>query len=243
MKVIRIDASRLRNDEHFQFQTEFKDLVTQTTPSVLNIQSLFDSYTALYAQEDEAYKKINKSVFTEEIQAADQKRDRTFRSFADINKAYLNHFKEASANAAKRIQIVFDTYGNLSQKPLNEETSGIYNLVAELKDNHMDDINTLELEEWLIHLEQFNLDYDTLVKNRYDEAAAKTTLVLREVRTQIDEVYRRITERIEALYIVEEENEIFENFIRRLNVVVEKYNNTVAQRYGRNQNNDNELTL
>ncbi|MEZ5107312.1 MAG: hypothetical protein R2757_22595 [Draconibacterium sp.] len=35
MKISTIRASKLRNDEHFQFQTEFKTLVEQHTPETL----------------------------------------------------------------------------------------------------------------------------------------------------------------------------------------------------------------
>jgi hypothetical protein len=49
---------------------------------------------------------------------------------------------------------------------------------------------------------------------------------------ELDAAYRTIIERIEALVIVEG-LENYEAFIRRLNVVITKYSNILAQRQGR----------
>jgi hypothetical protein len=40
MKILRIKLIRLRNEEWFNFFTEFKTFVTQSTPQALNIEAL-----------------------------------------------------------------------------------------------------------------------------------------------------------------------------------------------------------
>ncbi len=232
MKIETFRLSHLHNDEHFQFQTEFKDLVVAVTPETLKIKPQFDTYLPLYTQEDDSLKKITKSVFTEDILVADKQRDITFRGMVDTNRAALNHFRADVKAAAKRLQVVFDTYGNLARKPLNEETAAIHNLLQELNGTYAEDAKSTGIADWVKELEANNKAFEDLTKDRYDESAQRTDLVLKEVRTQVDAAYRTITERIDALALIEG-GEAYETFIRRLNVVVEKYNNAIAARAGR----------
>ena len=232
MKTHKIDLRVLRNDEHFQFNTEFRDLLTANNPAALKVAPQFEAYLTLYAQEDEALKKIIKSAITANIQDADHQRDLTFRGMIDANKSALKHFRPETVTAAKRLQVVFDTYGNVARKPLNEETSAVYNILQELKGVYEADVTTVGIADWVQELETNNKAFDELVKGRYDEAADRTELVLRQVRIQVDTAYRSIIERIDAFAIVEE-SDIFTNFIRRWNVVIEKYSNTLARRQGK----------
>jgi hypothetical protein len=237
MKTEKINLHLLRNDEHFQFQTEFKDLITSATPAALKIAPQFDAYLLLYTQEDESLKKIMKSAFTEEIESADRQRDLTFRGMVDANRAALNHFRADVKTAARYLQVVFDTYGNLARKPLNEETSAIYNLLQELNGTYAEEVTATGIADWAKELEANNKAFEALMKNRYDESAQRTDLVLKEVRTQIDTACRTITERIDALALIEG-GEVYDGFIRRLNVVVEKYNNVIASRAGRSRKSE-----
>jgi len=153
MKINKINLANLRNDAHFQFHTEFRDLVTTHGSAALKIKPLFDSYLLLYEREDEALKKIVKSELTAKMHEADRARDDIFRSITEINAAYLRHFDPQVSDAAKRLKIVFDTYGNVADKPLNEETSAIYNILQELKGSRAADAAAVGIAAWVAELE------------------------------------------------------------------------------------------
>ncbi len=231
MKIQKIHLNNLHNEEHFQFYAEFKSMVENAGAAKLKIQSQFDVFVALYDQEDEALKKITKSALTEQIEEADKQRDFIFRGLADTNKAALNHYNAEVREGARRLQIIFDAYGNIARKSPNKATAAIYNLLQELNahSEEVDDVGTLS--GWMDELERKNQALDELIKQRYDESAQRNTLVLKEVRAQVDDAYRAITERIDALMLIEG-SVVYEEFIRRLNVVIEKYNNTLARRQG-----------
>lgn len=233
MKAIkRIGFNYLRNNEHFQFQTEFKALVEEFNAQTLKIETLFvQTYLPLYNDEDEALVKIVKNSFSEARSEADRQRDSIFRGLDDSVKAALNHFDPEMQAAAKRIRIPLDTFGNVAQLPLNEETSAIYNLVQELRANYAAELTKLALAAWVDKLEADNKAYEELVKSSYEEDAAKTELKAKEVRIAIDATVRKIFERIEALMLIEGEQDYTE-FVRRLNMQIEKYDNTLAQRRG-----------
>ncbi|MDR2910270.1 MAG: DUF6261 family protein [Bacteroidales bacterium] len=56
---------------------------------------------------------------------------------------HQKHFTESVRTAARRLQIVFDTYGNVAAKTLNEETSAITNLIQELAGTYSEDTKTV----------------------------------------------------------------------------------------------------
>jgi hypothetical protein len=117
---------------------------------------------------------------------------------------------------------VFDTYGNVASKPLNEETSAIYNILQELRGKYAADVATVGIGQWVSELESRNNAFGELVKNRFDETAARTDIVLKEARAKLDEAYKTIAERVNALAVVEGVAD-YEAFIRTLNAVVAKY--------------------
>jgi hypothetical protein len=171
---------------------------------------------------DEALKKIVKSEFTAKIHEADKARDEIYVGMTEMNAAALKHFSPEIREAAGRLKIVFDTYGNVASKPLNEETSAIYNILQELQGKYAADVATVGIGQWVGELENRNKAFENLVKERFDETAARTDIVLREARGKLDEAYRIIAERINALAVVEGEA-AYETFIRTLNAVIAKY--------------------
>jgi len=232
MNIKGIHTNHMRNDEHFQFNFEFSGLVNRIGAVALKIKPQFDVYTPLYQDEDTALKKIMKSAITAEIHEADKQRDIIFSGMVDTLNAALKHFNVQKQNAAKRLKIVFDTYGNLAKKPLNEQTSGIINMLQDLNGAYKTDSQTAGIAEWAAELASRNDTVSDLMRDRYDETAARTDIVLKEARAKVDKAYRVIVERINALVIVEGLAD-YEEFIRTLNAVIDKYNNIVAQRYGK----------
>ncbi|MCL2101233.1 MAG: DUF6261 family protein [Fibromonadales bacterium] len=222
MKIGKINSNNMRNDSHFQFHTEFKDLVAKSGAEALKIGQQFQSYIPLYDRVDIALKKINKSVLTEQIQEADKARDEIWEGIINMNAAALKHFSPETREAAKRLKIVFDTYGNIARKPLNEQTSATYNILQELEGKYTGDVAVVGIQQWVAELKARNNAFGDLVKERFDESALKTDIVLRDARRELDGVYRTIVERINALVIVEGAA-AYEAFIRTLNVIVKKY--------------------
>jgi len=118
MKIPKIYLQHFRNNEHFMFHTEFKELVIEHGAAALKIQPQFETYLTLYDVEDEGIKKINKSALTAEIQAADKARDEIWSGMLKINSGALKDFDHDTQKAAKRLKILFDTYGKIAALPL-----------------------------------------------------------------------------------------------------------------------------
>ena len=246
MKFIRLHLSRLRNAEYFQLMTEFKDLFTIYNPAAMKVAKFFALFMTLFEKLDLCLIILQKSGYTELMHIADQKRDSLFSGLVDLVNAGLKHFSENVRAAAKRLKIVFDTYGNLAQKPNDEQTSGINNLIQDLTGKYAADIALIGATAWVDELKTSNEEYDALVKNRDTESAEKPEEKVRAVRLEVDTVYREITEVIEALAkLADTPADIARNkaFITQWNATLERYKNRIAQRDGVNtakkEKNDN----
>lgn len=247
MGFLSIHLKGMRNDQHFQYQGDFGELVDNTGAEDLKIVPLFEDWKAGYAQENEALKKISKSPVTEAINLANAHRDNMFRGLSDTLKGMLNHYEPKKVEAAKLLQIVFTTYGNIASKPLSEKI-GIYaNLIEEVHaDHYAAAVETCELNDWFDVLETCNDDVRVLIKQRDEENAGRSMIVLKEARRTVDLAHNAILKRITSLLDVEgsadpERKEFYEQFIRRLNAIIERHNNSISARrsHGKGAGKDN----
>ena len=224
MKINKAYLYKLRNDAYFQFHTEFKELVEKQTPEALKIKLQFEAYLPLYDKVDLSLKKINKSSITEQLRNADKARDNVWKGLVGANRAALRHFNNEVQEAAKRLKIVFDTYGNVAIKSLNEQTSATYNILQDLESGkYAPDMAKVGLMEWVAELKSLNTAFAELMRERVAEGSMKVDIVLRNARTQLDEAYYPIVERINAFVVIEGAAD-YEPFIRKLNINVAKYN-------------------
>jgi len=237
MKTIKINLPYLHNEEHFQFHTEFKDLVNLYKAGTIDIEDLFKAFLILYAQEYEALNVIRKTISTEELGKIDKQRNQIFRGYADGVKSDLNNPDEKINMAARRLQVVLDQYGNIARKTYDDKTPAIYKLIQEARTTYLADITLLGQMRWIDQLETINLSFDSKMKARYAEDVAKTELQMREVRLQVDKSYRGIADQLDALIKVNGVAK-YEAFVKDLNVRVDRYNKIIEQRKGRNEKDD-----
>jgi hypothetical protein len=238
MKIKSIHLNNLRNDGHFQFMQFVVALIRGIGAAVLKVEKQFATLEALHAQEEEAFRKITRSALTVRINEADRERNEVFRSMANAIRTWLTHFNPALREAATRLQIVMDAYGNVTLKSHIAETSAIHNLTQELAGNHAGDVKTTGLDQWITELNRRNAAVQTLLEQRADESAARTPLVLKDVRVKADEAYHALARLIDALATVaragddSEAAAMYHDLTGRLNQRIDLLNNALSQRRG-----------
>ncbi|MEI7475786.1 MAG: DUF6261 family protein [bacterium] len=233
MEIIKIDLAKLHNEEHFQFQTEFKTQVEVFTAISLNIEAKFDNYLLKYAEEDEALVFINKSTYTNQIAAADAKRDSIFNGLRETVKAARNHFTPAVVQAANNLMVIFDAHGNVAVKPYDEETAAITSLVADLQGDFAADVALVGVTAWVVELKASNISFELVVTNRYSEESAKTILRMKRVRKEIDKLYQEIVNLINAMILVNGDSH-YKDFVTEMNHRIDNFKNVIAKRKGKN---------
>lgn len=233
MKIFEINLSRLQNEEHFKYQTGVKELIIKLTPAALGIEPQFLAYLPLYDNECDAIDYVRKSDITDALTDSDAGRDNTYRGFADYIKSACNHYIPEMKQAASRVQIVIDEHGNIAAKTYDKETAAIISLISKLNQHYADDVTTLGIAGWLNELQANNESFDQLMNNRYTKETIKTQLRMKTVRLEVDDAYRSIIDRINALIIVNGEAD-YKEFVGEMNERIDRYNINLSVRLGRN---------
>jgi hypothetical protein len=232
MKIIRINLRALRNEEWFNFFTEFKTFVTERSPEALDIVELYALFLTLYVLADEALEKLLKSGYTQVIIDADAQRDDVFRGLTTAVQSASFHYDPVRREAATELSLVLDHYGNLAVRPYNEETAAIGNLIQDLRGRYAGAVQTLDLAGWVDELERRNNAFETAVLDRNRETAAKPDLNLRDLRRQINSCYLDIVRRIEAAILLRGEG-AYADFVRTLNANIDRYRIALKRRSGK----------
>lgn len=235
MEIKKLPMSKLRNEEHYRYQTEFKTLVDAKTPATLGITTDYPLFVTRYTDEGNALDVLIKSKISDDLELADNTRDNTFLGISENIYAALRHFKQANVDAAKRLVIVLDRYGKVDDKPYEQETAAISSLVADLQAApYAADITTLALTEWVTKLKTDNDAFIALLKTRDVENASKPQINMRDARILVDASYRILVNRINALIVVNGDT-AYKAFVQELNQIIDRYQNLLAQRQGRSE--------
>ena len=233
MEIIKIELARLHNNEHYEFINEVIRTITDHTPEAIDIAALFPRLQASFITEDESYKIVVKSAYTRMLNEIDVVRDSNFINFKGTVRTLQNHFQPAVREAAYRIMIELDAYGDITKKGYDAETADITNIIQSLRGKLAADVATTGLGDWVDQIEQINLEFTEAVGGRYEEQSDKNSLVrLRTARLATDADYRAIVNRINA-GIVYNGADRYEAFVSDLNARVKHYNNIIAIRKGR----------
>lgn len=233
MNISKANLGNYRNEEHFQFQTEFKGLVERYTPGALDIEESWAVYAPLFNNEEMVVNLIRKSARTSDIARADQRRDSAVRGIEYAVKAATFHFNPEKKEAAQKLEVLLDRFGAINRKSYEAQTAATMSILDDLNKSYLSEVGALGLSEWLTELQASNEAFVVLMNERYTEIAGKPQFNMRTARKELDAAYRTITQRLEALMIVNGD-EAYKAFANQLNQRVQHYNTIIARRRGRN---------
>jgi hypothetical protein len=227
--ILRMNYAHLRNEVHVTFHETANTLVVRFSPDTLGVREKYDIYKPLFDEEVSLLDTIKKSGYTGAIEEQDSRRDIIFRGFVDAVKSATNHFNLEKREAAARVSLVAEHYGNIAAKSFDEETAAIDDLLRELRSgDYTETVAALALNDWLTQLDTENQRFKELILARYEETAKRPILNMKATRTKVDKAFLDIVYQIEALVLV---NGItaYEPFIKELNAVIERYKNILAR--------------
>jgi len=215
-KIAAIRLSYLRNNAHDQFMYVFNNLV-KAFPAVMTVVSaLYPEFERLFTLEERLVNAIVGSDFTLQLADTDARIDRTVSGINSIVNAGIHHFNPTVVEAAKRVRICMNAFGNIEEKPYKEEASAVRILVTDLRSEYSVEIVVLALVPWVDELAMAGTDFDTLFRQRNAEWSDRPTEKLKDVRREVDAVYRPMTARISAAALMDDTG-AFDEFILRLN--------------------------
>jgi hypothetical protein len=226
------EVTRFNISDHLEFHVqscktcEKYDYITTKLP-------LINGYRAAIKQEELVYKWVRKSEFTAKKAEADQARDRAVRSIITIVRTNMNHFDPATREHAERLNLLLETYGNLTKSDYDGETADIDSLLARLKTTaYSPSVLVLGLTEWVVELNTRNDMFKGLVDNAAREQVDKPDIMPRDARDATDEALRAITSYVTALVVLNGPAG-YADFVEEFNTLVNHYNTLVHEHYGR----------
>jgi hypothetical protein len=224
MKIITIHFSYLRNEAHYQFLLLLKKLF-ETYSSVANIvAALLSQLYTLITLEGTLVDAVRGSEYTKQMVEADHRLDRAVVGFHKAIEAALHHPDPNFVRAAERLENRLKAFrGEIAKKAYGEEAAAIKSLVADLQNSYAPQINTLGLDVWVTEISAAQTAFEQFFLQRNDERASRPQEKLKDVRKQIEAVYRQITERIDA-YTVMNGTDTTGDFILRLNKEIAYFN-------------------
>jgi hypothetical protein len=224
IKISFIKFNYLRGEAHYQYLTLFKGLLDEFPAARNTAASFYTDLVSLLAQEKQVVDRQKSSDYTQQITDADHRDDRLITGIRDTVDAAMHHFNPAIVAAATSLNLRLKAFGEIQAKSYEEEVTAIDILLDDLQSpEYAPKVSLVGLAPWLSELRLAVDDFKRLLKLRNVEGAGKPPERLREIREQIEIVYRNIIDRIHSAATLDTTN-AFAEFIKRLNVQVAYFN-------------------
>jgi hypothetical protein len=229
--IENITLTRLRNNEHFQFMTDVDRSITSIQPTELGIDTTYPAFKAALSAEEIALRAEAGSLKSKPLDQLDKLRDKTWQAILlRVKAAKLSPFAN-EAESAEVVQRIIDKYGDVRSLSYNEETAAITNLVTDLQATALTDhLNRLVIQRWVAELKNENEKFQALFNERNTELAGRPSGDVRAVRLQIDPLYTRIVDKINASIVLEIAKPAAITFISLLNEKIKYYKTTLVSR-------------
>jgi hypothetical protein len=225
--IIQVRTSSLPNDIQFEFHVENISIFHKFGTDALGIQEYMEPFINALKNEQIALEHIVKSEETEPIAVADILFDYSFASMRDYVNSCLKQYNEGIYFSAKKIQAIFEKYGNIALLPYRQQLSASLNLTDELN-KHSEDIRTIDLTPQMKTYEIARKELIVLLNKRTDEIAQRTDFRAKETRRQVDLIYLQILDRLESMINLHGKDFV-PGFVSKYNAHATEYNNKYTQ--------------
>ena len=168
----------------------------------LGISTKVEAARKLFERETAVYKPLKAYQDTEDVDASDARRDKSYRRFdLGVQSAELSD-DTSVADAAKRVRFVLNQMSKkLTVKAYAEETAEIFDLIDKLEKDHSEDVETIGQTANLAALKEANEAFNEIYKRRTEEMQAREEAgTVEQIRPQVDEAVRYVVCLLNALY-------------------------------------------
>jgi hypothetical protein len=260
MKIVKLHLANLHNEEWYGLFAEFRGLVpVYGGAEGLGIAPLYTLLLPLHDKADQLLETMRKSAYTKELENAGKACDEIIRGLYETVKASRRLPDQADTEAAERLYILLTRYHKTAlNSSYAEKASAIYNLLQDLGTPYAADISLLGFGKWVTNLSAAGQQFVDYRDARDKEKAEKPTEHLRKIRSQVTPLYKSITDILYATLLAdglggdvdispedlktgayessvpsELRGNVVYNFVVAWNIVLKRYQTTLAIRAGR----------
>ncbi|MGM0532278.1 MAG: DUF6261 family protein [Bacteroidota bacterium] len=221
-----------RSIEFIQFGNNVVSICDESNPQDLRIQEPLEKLRVSLTALEEIYKINQASAITSKLTELDDRRDNAIIFLRKLGDAFTNHFDEARQNAGKKLVEVIDKYGTpIYKQNYQAETGSLNNLIHDLETSsgYREIIDFLGGTEVLKEMKKVNELFNEKYLLRNDQEAGKDDESFSEIRLEAKNNYRDLVQHIEAWATVTPKDG-YTNLIKRLNDLIDRYNQVVKVR-------------
>lgn len=239
MKEIQeFTVAQLRNEEAFYF---FEEVQTNAL-EFLNREGdgpMVDAFIAALSAFDEVLKMSRKNTFSDQVQKAVSETDTNWRGLRKQAKSMITFPDAAKSALAKKIFETIEKYGDVTRLSHGEKYGGIDNLVQDILQIPEEELKTVGVDLWLFELSQAAVRFRSAYGSFINEEASKVKGITQQRRSKAEETYKYLVKRVNAIELVYADNR-HEEFIKNLNVLINKEKAKLASRQTRSENKKDE---
>ena len=199
-----IDLVRMNNGAHYEFMKVVSDRFATETALSTNAaaKKAIEALAAAVKDEDRGLVISQKSLITDDIKAADDKRDNIFRGLRKSIKGLTDAPVADVAQAAKELQQCLVDYRIDPKMQLDRETGLLHNFIADLETKYAAQVTKLGLTLFVAPLKEANAKVEAFIVNRTTAQSAVAAGELRQARLATDAAYHHLVKLVNALAMV-----------------------------------------
>lgn len=237
-----INLRMLRNGELLQFILSIIKVVEDNDPVTLRLEVKLLALKTIYAVLDALFKLPQDSLLTKDLENLDAQRDRAITGLLKVIDGFSYHFDPTYINAAKLLDRNLTMYGpEIYSQNYQGESTTISNIITDWdnQESLAEAVELLGLRDWKDELNRSNSDFITRYNERNQEYSRETLDKIKEKRIDAYDAYYALRDLITSHATIDESNPGYQQLIREFNSYIDTYNNTLAVRKGK-KNEDEE---
>ena len=168
-EISDIYLGRMNNGAHFTYVSNLLARAEGDRAVSTKAAAQVAALKAAVEQEDADLKLSRKSMLSDEIAAADAKRDDLYVGYKKAVQGFLRLPVEAMANAAKVLSQHIKDYAIDPKMQLDRETGMLKNFIADLEDTYKQQVEALSLGEFVTCMKEANERVNRLLDQRGNE--------------------------------------------------------------------------
>ncbi|MDR1886969.1 MAG: DUF6261 family protein [Prevotellaceae bacterium] len=228
-----------RNEAHYEFAGEFRGLLNRFPSAGTLLSTLIPEFDGIYAREGELVDRMRKSDVTEQLAETDRLIDRYVTGIRENVAAGMRHFDPVVVEAATSLNNRLKAFGKIERKAFEEESAAVKLLIEEFQSpEYAHKVDIVGIAPWVTKLAETESVFNALFDLRNAELADRPDGQTKEVRQELDTVYHRMTDRIDAAATLDESG-VYSEFIRQLNGYITYFNEHTHQHAKKDVKNAN----
>ena len=222
------DLVRMNNGAHYEFMKVVSDRFATETALSTNAaaKKAIEALAAAVKEEDRCLVISQKSLITDDIKAADDKRDNIFRGLRKSIKGLTDAPVPDVAQAAKELQQCLVDYRIDPKMQLDRETGLLHNFIADLETKYAAQVTKLGLTLFVAPLKEANAKVEQFIVNRTTAQSAVAAGELRQARLATDTAYHHLVKFVNALAMVSGTGD-YDALAKFLNEHIDRYKHEV----------------